>query len=111
MAWESSYIEENENDEERIDFWEPEPSNELQGTVIKRETGFYGKQILYIKTEDDEELRTKEAGGLSFQIEKMDIKEGDIVHILYKGLKYLDKTDDEGNPLQVHDYKLSKWVE
>lgn len=111
MAWETTYIEETEeNTEKEYNYWKPEEGESIQGTVKQILEGGYGKKVLEIETEEGL-YRTNEAGGLHWQINKMKIKEGDIVNIEYKGLKDIGKLDEYGDPIFAHDYKLMKWEE
>lgn len=111
MAWETEYIGDKEKEEKNYDYWNPEEGDTLQGKVEKVEEGFYKKKTLYVETDDGITYRTSEAGGLHWQIEKLKIVKGDVIHLEYRGLKEINKTDENGDPITAHDYKLMKWVE
>ncbi len=112
MAWETAYIEETEeNNEKEYSYWNPEEGETLQGIVTQILEGIYGKKVLEIQTEEGTLYRTAEAGGLNWQINKMKIEIGDIVNIAYNGLKDIGKLDEYGDPIFAHDYKLMKWEE
>lgn len=121
MAWKTEYIgdkEENAEDKE-YELWNPEDGDVLQGTVTNMEKGEWGKQTLYInpsEIEGQEDIigtihKTREAGGLDWQIGKLKIQIGDVIHLTYNGLKDLGKLDKNGEPMYAHDYKLMKWEE
>ena len=105
MAWKS--LDENEINntdfENDGEFWNPEPNDTLQGTVQVVKEGQYNKLFLVLEDEAGDVWITTQCAGLHKQIQKLEIKQGDLIHLTYNG-----RADDEYGS---HQYLLQVWEE
>ena len=96
MSWQSEEDFEFESNNE-LTFWNPEPEEQLIGTVKNVKKGQYEKYFLVIEDDEGTVWATTQCARLDYQIKKMKIEEGDYVLVEYNGQRAEDN---------AHDYKL-----
>jgi len=106
MAWKGTEIDENDYDDDSV-FWEPDPKDTLQGTVLKVKKGKYNT-FMVIEHEDGTVYKTPQHASLSRQIRKLEIAEDDLVHITFLGD---GEQPDDPTYSAPKLYKLLKWEE
>lgn len=98
-----AFVNINQIEEKEAEFFEPEANDEIEGVVIAKKEGTYGKFFLVIEEDEGDRWITTQCGSLHRQILKGKVEEGDYVKVVYKGRK-----NDEFNS---HDYELYIWEE
>lgn len=96
MSWQSEEDFEFESQNE-LTFWNPEPEEQLIGTVKNVKKGQYEKYFLVIEDDEGTVWATTQCARLDYQIKKMKIEEGDYVLVEYHGQRAEDN---------AYDYKL-----
>ena len=98
MAWTSEEDYSFDNDNE-LEFWNPEVGDQLIGTVKNVKKGQYEKYFLVIEDDEGNTWATTQCARLDYQIKKMKITVDDYVLLEYNGQRAEDN---------AHDYKLYK---
>lgn len=101
--WKKLTDDEMETGEFEGEFWNPTEDDTLQGHVTAVKEGKFKKLFMQIEDEEGMEWITTQCASLHKQIKKLDIKEGELVHLTYNG-----RADDE---YASHQYLLQVWRE